>query len=701
MNYRQKLVCGVALGALLSGAGQLLAADFTVVNGQVVTTTQTLTDAGDAGLIEAGGTVSVNGIGVESSGDNQSVRNNGAIETSGVSGSGIYSSGADVVITNSGSISTSLGAAIGIYSSGSDAVITNSGTIETSGYHGYGIYSTDVDTVITNSGSITTSGDFGWGIEFTGSDAVIVNNGSISTSGDNAYTIGFSGSNAQIVNSGSLSTSGDTAYAIIFHGDNAQIVNSGNITTSGETGTGIYAAGADAVITNNGTISASGAHAEGIYSLADDATVTNSGTIISQQSAALWFAGAGATLNLLAGSVIQGDIVFSNGAAASATLNIRSGQNLALTFTGLPGTINTYGAPSVVSGSQLIILDPAGFAAQDAMLAGLTGAIVGSIDGRLADMRRTADVPTGAILPLGYAASPVLMTEASAATAALLTAEPAGSFWASGLGSHRSQRADGAQSEAGTNLGGVMIGYDAEMESGMRAGAFLGASVSRFKTDSGSQQIDADSYFGGLYADFTAGGSFIDLAVTGGLTRQSSERAIANNLVAGGIDYASADYDGLFISPSATLGTAVALANGASLIPSLRARYAGMFLDGYEESGSAADLSVDSRNLHVFDLRAQLAYALETKEASDGALNAMLRIGGDASFANNGNVQASVLGNSLNISTGCGNTLGGFVGADFDFETKSGTNYFFTAELGYDNSKAVTLDLRSGLKMAF
>ena len=74
------------------------------------------------------------------------------------------------------------------------------------------------------------------------------------------------------------------------------------------------------------------------------------------------------------------------------------------------------------------------------------------------------------------------------------------------------------------------------------------------------------------------------------------------------------DYDGLFVSPSATIGTSFAM-NGGSLIPSLRARYAGLFLDSYDETGSAADLSVDDRDVNVFDFRAQLAYALAARPA--------------------------------------------------------------------------------------
>ena len=109
--------------------------------------------------------------------------------------------------------------------------------------------------------------------------------------------------------------------------------------------------------------------------------MTNSGTVISEQSYAFFLGGGNATLNLLAGSAIQGGIYF--GIPESATLNIGPGLNTALTLDGIPETISIYGAPMVVQGSLVAVLDPTGFSAQDEMLTDVTRAIAGAIDGRL------------------------------------------------------------------------------------------------------------------------------------------------------------------------------------------------------------------------------------------------------------------------------------------------------------------------------
>ncbi len=118
-----------------------------------------------------------------------------------------------------------------------------------------------------------------------------------------------------------------------------------------------------------------------------------------------------------------------------------------------------------------------------------------------------------------------------------------------GLGAHRDQDANGADVGFDSSLGGLLVGYDAEVSGGTRVGGFLGASTSISRSMPGSQEIDADSYFGGLYASFTGASHFLDLAVTGGLSDQSSDRTVANNLVIGGIEHVTADYDGLIVSP--------------------------------------------------------------------------------------------------------------------------------------------------------
>jgi hypothetical protein len=52
-------------------------------------------------------------------------------------------------------------------------------------------------------------------------------------------------------------------------------------------------------------------------------------------------------------------------------------------------------------------------------------------------------------------------------------------------------------------------------------------------------------------------------------------------MVAGGIEHAEANYGGFLLSPSVRIGTDMAMGSG-TLTPSLRLRYAGLFLEGYE-----------------------------------------------------------------------------------------------------------------------
>jgi outer membrane autotransporter protein len=434
----------------------------------------------------------------------------------------------------------------------------------------------------------------------------------------------------------------------------------------------------------------------GIWSLGANATVTNSGTVIGTLTAFRFFE-TGATLNLLAGSAIQGSIQFAYD--TSATLNIGPGLNTALTFQGLPGTINTFGAPMVVQGPLLAVVDPTGFSAQDEMLTDLTRTIANAVDGRINAARfgSTPATPVLSYAEAGGGADAQTMAFGYPAGAAG-AASPGYGFWAVGIGSYRDQDADGADVGFDTGLGGLLVGLDGELANGTRVGAFLGASASRFETDGNSQEIDADSYFGGVYGSYSGQNYFLDASLTGGVTSQSSDRTVANNLVIGGIEHAEADYDGVFVSPSATIGTTYAM-SGGTLIPSLRARYAGLFLDGYEEHGSAADMTVDDRDVNVFDFRAQLAYALAARPLNGGVLHTAFRFGADATFADNDDVEAVLLGTGLNFSVSGDDTLRGFAGLDLSWRAAGGADFFLGAEAGYDSGDAFTLDVQGGLRI--
>ena len=117
-NVIWKLSVAVYAAALFAISSSAWSTSFTIVDGQFITSQQTLY-SNETGTINSGGdlTTSVNAI-YANSASNITVLNSGAITTSGTSGYGIYSS------LNSGT-----------------NTLTNSGTITTSGSSGYGIYS--------------------------------------------------------------------------------------------------------------------------------------------------------------------------------------------------------------------------------------------------------------------------------------------------------------------------------------------------------------------------------------------------------------------------------------------------------------------------------------------------------------------------------------------------------------------------------
>ena len=348
--------------------------------------------------------------------------------------------------------------------------------------------------------------------------------------------------------------------------------------------------------------------------------------------------------------------------------------------------------PFVSSGGVLAVVDPTLFSAEGDMLNDLSRSLADLVDARLGSARSghgaanmVAAAPTG-IVPTADVPD---------------AAEPQRVIWAAGIGNYRSEGSNGIYDGFDSTLGGFAIGADGVMSSGTRLGGFAGASFASLNTDAGTQAIDADSYYAGLYAGFTMSEAFLNLALTGGYTSQSTSRDVLNNMVAGGVEQAKGDPNGIFISPSATIGTDIAT-GGMIFTPSLRARYAGLFMDSYDENGSTADLSVDSRSVNLFDLRGQVAFAIEPMQTNGGHFDAALRLGADATYTNSEDVNATLLGQSLNFNVSDDDTtVRGFAGLDLAYETNSGANFTLTGEAGYDTSDALTLTGTAGLAWAF
>jgi uncharacterized protein with beta-barrel porin domain len=517
--------------------------------------------------------------------------------------------------------------------------------------------------MITNSG--TASGAFG---------AIIAGHGNTITNSGTASSAGAgidAGSGNIITNSGTAS-GGSVA---IFGFDNNTIANSGTA-SGGDYGIFVWNGN---TITNSGTASGDDF---GIRA-ANGNRISNSGKIVGGNDA-VRLEGFDNVVTLLHGSNIQGNLHLGN---ASNTLVIGRGLETALAFTGTPA-IDTSGQPFVIADSTLYVVNATVFSVLDEMTNDLTRAVTGAVEGRLASARLTGG-------GMSMAMNGMTITPSADVSVA-----PDTGIWLSGLGSYRDQDGDGATDGYETVLGGAVGGIDDMVGENTRAGIFAGLAFAGLEQDEGSQDLDSDTYFGGLYLGHEMGASFIDLSLTAGWSDFRSDRKIANNLVAGGIEHARADYGGLLISPALRFGTDMAMGSG-TLKPSIRLRYAGLFLDGYEESGSAANLTVDERDINIFDIRGELAYRFATMETSGGSLFQTVRLGVDGTFSDADSVGAVLAGKALEFNVADDDVARGFAGYDMVYAMPGGASFNLSAEAGYDTSDAFTLEGQAGFAWAF
>lgn len=657
-----------------AGAQEVLLDGFPIAGSPNVVNQVTMPD-GTVLTVDAGASIIVpadNAVIDLVNGTTVTINNDGTILAVGVGFDGIDVSGSTLLLTNTGTISGQ--------DSGIDAAtitsLINSGTI--TGTDDEGVDASTITSLI-NSGTISSAGDFGVN---AGTITSLNNSGTISSTanhGVNAVTI------TSLANSGTISSTTD-------HGVNAgtlsSLINSGTIEGS---------AGGAGVDMNFGTVVNSGLIQGGIgidvdRGAAGNASITNTGTIRSlagPAGTALEFQGVGAdTLNVAANFIIEGAI---NWDGIDDTVNYGLGRSSVLTYSNLPASINTSGQPFAVSGTTVAVLDPTGFALADDILADTTGAI----SDVLAD--KFGDDATGAVaLALGNGAHARVTPAAGGGTASR--------SWAEVFGGWRDRDADGARLRSDHLFGGVMAGVDTLTGDETRVGLFVGGAYGDVDVTSNAQDIETASIFGGLYASREAGRARIDAAVTVGLTNYDNFRSIANNQVAGGVEAARSDHDGVFISPEITVSTAASAFDGAmTLEPSLRLRYAGLFLEAYAETGSSSNLSVDSRDVHILDARAQVAVPMSLRSDEHGTLSTELRAGVDARTSlGSDRVDAVVIGQNLSFDPGGDDTvLGGFAAAAFAMAFTNSVSVTGAIEGGYGTDDTARATARFGAKVDF
>ncbi len=511
-------------------------------------------------------------------------------------------------------------------------------------------------------GILLQTGDRAAGIFSDGLGAVIANSGLIVTSAAPAYGIVTLGNDARVTNNGTIETLGPAATAIVSAGGNAFVRNDGTLRASGPGASGIILDGADGVFVNRGLIETTDVGSSGIL-VGDDGggtIISNFGRIItsldpSSEAIGIGFGADEVTLELLAGSVIQGQL---NVAGTNSHINIGHGINTALTFNLFNSvTLDTAENPYATSGGLLAVVDPTAFASFDEILADISGGFAGALENRSASLRQG-----------------VRGNEA----------------WIKTVNGYREQPINHSSAGFTNVLTGIVAGVDTDVSFATRAGVFAGFSVGEMETNTRSQTLDYQNFAAGAYSHFAAEQVFLDFSVTGGVVNLNSERQLLNNLVLGGIEHATADLNGGWISPAATAG--VHFAAGSNVVtPSLRVRYAGLLLEDFGEAGSAANLRVSGTHSHIVELRGQVAVTLAPFAFYGGDVETVFRAGIDGSFRNQSSIDGDLLGQSLRlVDSNHRSAARGFVAVDANYSLANGWQVDGAIELGIDSDNGFT-----------
>jgi len=566
-----------------------------------------------------------------------------------------------------------------------------------------------------------------------GSDSIIQTfangngNASITSSatiGPNAIVQTFANGNgnATIATAGTI---GPNAIVQTFANGNgnASVTNSGTIGANAIVQTFANGNGAASII-NSGLIGGGISTVKATASTGN-ATIVNSGIILAAVSAEST-AGT-ASLSNHAGSLIVGSISLSG---PTKTLEFVGG-NFVYTLQSMAGVqVNAHGAPFVVSGNTVAVLDPTGFALEDRSVMNFTGGVSSMLQDRFNGMA-IAGVGVASAMPMSFAPQTAASDRIGAGhdafaglpslsmsyasddskvrnaramyTKAPIAAAPVNDItvWTSGFGGERHQSSFDLIQRARDDAFGGAIGVDRWFTPDWRFGLFAGGGSSRLRTDFNVQNVDSDYGFGGAYGRYDRHVYYVDFALFGGGISSKSTRQVANNLV--GFETALASYNGWFISPDVTAGYRV-FTNWGTITPKARVRYVGGTLDGYTETGSAQGLSVGSRNLSDAEERLGVELA-STKPAAFGWGTLTVRSEVDAvglQRLGDNTINAVLLAQNIAFTTpGRARAFGGAASGTVDWRPKSNVSLYLSAEGMVMDDHSSSVVGKGGVRVGF
>ena len=607
---------------------------------------------------------------------NNRITNDGEVRTGGANAVGIQVVGAKNTVTNNGSIHTTGEGAAGLLgitvntqgrrpdpanpsrlisiSSAltlrpTDTRFTNNGTLNTTGDNAPGIRVED-DSEVTNSGGINTKGRSAAGI-VAGSNNKITNSGTIAVTGPGSTGI-RAGDGNTLTLGGSVTSAQGSALIL---GNNNTVNHSSNKTLrSTGTNTPAVVLGSNNTLTNTGRIEATGSEANA-HAITGDSnnTINNYGVISANGGKAICFTGRNNTLNLLAGSVLRGDICRGANSRVNITVNTapayavlweditarpKSGQGIPFFYNARTRQLATYDPRLLASAAQSL------------------GDVSGNISGLMA---RPA---------LGLSANTRNLSGRAAA------------FWLSPFGSRARERESGPAglSPEFTHVG-LAGGYDVRLAAtqlGVLAGYGRGERVfvgeQRFKPGPGVFK----GPFAGLYARQDFARFYVHLGLAGGTLKHEHSRLVNDQRGLNGETRAEARTRSWWLAPEVRIGWRALDTGLARFEPSLSARYARQSIRAYTETGIRAPAAVGRRTVEMVETRLEMK---ASREVGPGRL--ALRLGWQyRNDLNSNRTQVRLLGEtqSLRFEPKLGSSV--YLGAEAEFELAPGLFFSLNGE---------------------
>jgi hypothetical protein len=558
----------------------------------------------------------------------------------------------------------------------------------------------------------------------------------------------FSGNDKNCVNSGTIGD-GALIQTVVIGTGNASFTNSGTIGANANIGTGTIGSGSG-TMTNSGVVGAN-ANIQIFGDGIGNASLINSGSIGPNASIQIVEFGTGRAA-LINSGVISGSVQLVSGSTSQITslagsriigsifMGIGPGPGSALEFIGGNYLYNinvaynqiniiTHGAPFAISGASIAVLDPTVLALEDRSVMNFTNGISSMLQDRFGGM----GIPggsAGAAMPMNFA--PDFSDRLSAAhdafaglpslsmsyssddsktrnATAMYTKAPIAAavpvnditVWTSGFGGERRQQAYEPVLNARDIAYGGAIGIDRQFTPAVRLGLFAGGGSSKLRTEFNVQSVDSDYGFGGGYGRYDMRNYFVDFALFGGGISSNSTRLVANNLVASGLETATASYHGWFISPDVTVG--YRFINGfGTLTPKARLRYVGGSLDGYSETGSAQGLTIGKRDISDIEERLGVEFA-HTAQFGPGSVRARIELSAVAlQRLGDNTINAVLLAQNLAFTTpGRGQAFGGVLSGGLEVRPTSNVNLYVSVEGMAMDDKSYSYVGKGGVRVGF